>query len=94
MSILDNLTFEQMYAPSPVPAQDIAICSECNWRGPIVECSIGEDGDWETGYYPVPECPICEDGGSIDDFDMSPVRYMEWLAWYMDDRQRRKVEHR
>jgi len=63
------------------PSPDIAICSECGWRGPVSECGTDYDGDWESGYYPVDLCPKCEDGGCIDDYDMSPERLAEYEAW-------------
>ena len=67
--------------PDPEPEFDIAICSQCGWRGPVSECETGEEGDWESGYYKIDLCPRCEDGGCIDNYDMSPVREKEWEAW-------------
>ena len=64
------------------PAPDIAICSECGWRGPVSECETGSDGDWETGYYTIDLCPRCEDGGCVDDYDMTPERGKEWEEWW------------
>ena len=63
------------------PKPDIAICSICGWRGDVSECIKGEDGDWESGYYEIDECPKCEDGGCIDDYDMSEQRLKEWEEW-------------
>jgi len=51
---------------------DLAHCSDCGWRGPATECQKGTEGDWESGYYAVDYCPVCEDGGCIDDYDFSP----------------------
>jgi len=64
------------------PSADIAICSECGWRGNVSECEIGTDGDWESGYYEIDLCPVCEDGGCIDDYDMSEERLKEWEEWF------------
>jgi hypothetical protein len=61
------------------PLPDIAICEECEWRGPVSECETGEDGDWETGYYKVDICPVC--GGDIGDYTMSDERATEWEEW-------------
>jgi hypothetical protein len=68
-------------AKFPEPKPDIAICSECGWRGPVTECGKDTDGDWETGYYPIDLCPKCGDGGCVDDYDMSPERLAEWEKW-------------
>lgn len=64
------------------PRPDIAICSQCGWRGSVSECLVGEEGDWESGYYPIDFCPICEDGGCVDDYDMTPERAQEWEKWW------------
>ena len=64
------------------PGPDIAICSECHWRGPADECEQDEDGDWETGYYTIDMCPKCEDGGCIDDYDFSPEQLTKYEEWY------------
>lgn len=72
------------------PESDIAICSQCGWRGPVSECKKGKDGDWESGYYDIDLCPKCEDGGCIDDYDMTPQRGKEWKAWYI--KQKAKEE--
>lgn len=75
------------------PLVDIAICSVCGWRGPVEECPKEKEGDYESGYNIVDLCPACEDGGCIDDYDMSPKREAEWAVWNKkqdeeNDRQR------
>lgn len=65
----------------PEPLPDIAICSACGWRGKITECETEQDGTWEEGYYDIHLCPKCEDGGRIDDYDMTADRCLEWLKW-------------
>ena len=60
------------------PKPNIAICSQCGWKGSVTKCEIGEEGDWETGYYKIDLCPICEDGGCIDDYDVSITRTIIW----------------
>lgn len=64
-----------------MPAPDIAICSKCGWRGPTTECERDEEGDWESGYRMIDLCPKCDDGGCIDDYDMSEERQKSWEAW-------------
>jgi len=78
------LAFKEAFDPDREPLPDIAICSECGWRGHVSECQIAPhgDGDWETGYHPVHLCPICEDGGCIDNYDMSDERAKEWEKWF------------
>lgn len=73
--------FREIMDDNHEPRPDIAICSECGWKGSTLECIKGEDGDWETGYYPIDLCPVCEDGGCIDDYDMTPDREKEWDEW-------------
>ena len=63
------------------PLPDIAICSKCNWRGPVSECIIVQDEDWKTGHFDAHDCPKCEDGGCIDDYDMSIKRAIKWNYW-------------
>ena len=77
MNLLDTLRGETNNEPLP----DIAICSVCGWRGSIDQCEQATDGDWESGYYKVDLCPVCEDGGCIDDYDMSESRRKEWKIW-------------
>ena len=62
------------------PKPDIARCNEWGWEGPVAECIKGEDGDWESGYFEVDECPRCDDPGDID-YRMSPERAREWNEW-------------
>jgi len=64
------------------PSPDIAICSQCGWVGPVSECEVEEEGDWESGYYPVDLCLKCEDGGCIDEYSMSDERAKEWENWW------------
>ncbi len=63
------------------PLPDIAICSQCGWRGQSTECPKEEEGDWESGYHMVDICPKCEDGGCIDDYDMSDEQLAKWEEW-------------
>ena len=63
------------------PKEDVAICSSCKSRTPVKICPTEEEGDYESGYYTVHVCPNCEDGGCIDDYDMSPERIQEWNHW-------------
>lgn len=70
----------------PEPIADISKCSECGWKGPISECETEEEGDWETGYYDVHVCPKCEDGGCVDDYEMSEGRAKEREEWNLRNR--------
>jgi len=63
------------------PMPDIAICSNCRWRGKISKCEKGTDGDWESGYYDIDLCPKCDDGGCIDDYTMSNKQAKLWEEW-------------
>ena len=81
--------FEVIHNNTSEPLPDIAICSQCNWCGPISECGIDEqgEGDWETGYISVDLCPKCLDGGCIDDYGMSEKQAEKWEIWW------RKTHH-
>ncbi len=69
-----------------VPQPDIAICSQCGWRGPISKCQTSEEGDWESGYHTEYFCPVCEDGGCIDDFDFSSEElFKKWWKCYFGE---------
>ena len=72
------------------PLPDIAKCSNCGWSGPVNECIEGEDGDWENGYYSIHECPKCDDGGCIDDYEMSIDQAKKWNKWY-EKRENTKI---
>jgi len=65
------------------PLPDIVICSECGWRGSLLRCETETDSEsWELPEeYTVFICPICKDGGCIDDYCMSGERLEEWKEW-------------
>ena len=65
------------------PKADIAYCQECGWEGSPNDCLKGEEGDWESGYYEIDFCPICEDGGAID-YTMTEQRAKAWEQWFKD----------
>ncbi|MCK9435333.1 MAG: hypothetical protein M0R32_11130 [Candidatus Cloacimonetes bacterium] len=69
------------FIPEKMPSADIAICSACGWKGPSAECETEQEGDFEYGYYDVHLCPKCEDGGLIEDYEMSKERIKEYEAW-------------
>ena len=75
--LVDILDEDRNIAPKP----DIAICSTCGWRGSVSECERSEGGDWEFGYYAVYLCPVCEDGGCIEDYGISSERWKEFEDW-------------
>lgn len=64
------------------PQPDIALCSSCGWKGPVADCESSEEGDYENGYYAIHLCPNCDDGGSIDNYEMTSKRANEWSRWY------------
>jgi len=76
---LGTLQVVKLQAAEPQP--DIAACSFCSWKGPVSHCREWEEGDYESGYYTIHECPICEDGGCIEDYSMSDKRASEWEEW-------------
>ncbi len=73
--------------PEPIvdePESDIADCDTCDWSGLIADCPTEQDGDWETGYYTINVCPVCE---SSVELNMSTDRYSEWGKWYKKHRE-------
>ena len=64
------------------PTPDISICANCGWKGNVSECELDQDGDWETGYYIIHLCPVCEDGGCVDDYTMSEKQEILWNDWF------------
>lgn len=73
----------------PEPPMDVGHCASCGWKGPISECRVKQDGDWESGYYDAHLCPKCEDGGCIDDYDYSPEQFQRVREWQVRDRLKR-----
>ena len=76
----------------PEPGCDIAKCTahDCDWKGSIDDCPIGQYGDYETGYYDILLCPEClERDGSESEVEpgMSKSRCAEWRAWYESNRR-------
>ena len=81
MRISNKPLFE--YFKNKEPKCDLCRCSNCGWEGKTSDCETDEEGDWESGYYTIDLCPECDDGGCIDDYDMSDERLDEWDAWYL-----------
>jgi hypothetical protein len=68
-----------LFAVDSEPKPDIACCSNCGWRGSTdIYVTRNETG---SDYYPADICPYCEDGGCVDDYDMTPKRAEEWNLW-------------
>ena len=63
------------------PSPDLGNCSDCGKTFKIEDCPTEIDGDWETGYYEVPVCPVCKDGGCIDDYSYSRKQMKEYRNW-------------
>lgn len=78
-----------LFMKSEEPCPDIAICSSCGWKGPISECVTESEGDWESGYYSIDLCPKCEDGGCVDDYEMTDQRADEWNLWYSEKNKKK-----
>lgn len=70
----------ELFKRGEEPPCDLAICSECGWRGLVSDCIEVQERDWEYGYYIGHDCPVCKDGGCIE-YEMSEERAKEWLDW-------------
>ena len=62
----------------PDPVLDCGTCSECGWTGKLSDCIKEEEGNYDTGYYWAVYCPVCEDGGCIENFYPSAESLAEW----------------
>lgn len=48
---------------------DMCRCAYCGWEGKVADCESGEESEgWEYPVYTIHYCPVCEDGGCIDDY--------------------------
>lgn len=48
---------------------DMCSCSNCGWEGKVSDCEqMKEQDGWENPPYWIHLCPVCEDGGCIDDY--------------------------
>lgn len=65
------------------PAPDIAVCSNCDGRFHYTECYKElESESWEMPEeYWVYYCPVCEDGGMIDDWFYSNEQQKKYDEW-------------
>lgn len=51
------------------PDFDMCKCSSCGWIGEVSVCETEWDQDgFEGERYMIHLCPVCEDGGCIDDY--------------------------
>lgn len=64
------------------PPPDLASCSTCGWKGKVEECGNDTEGDFESGYYGIHLCTKCNDGGCVDDYNMSPEQMQKWTEWH------------
>jgi len=55
------------------PAPDCCSCACCGWHGKVSECHVYEESEsWESPQtYTVHDCPVCIDGGMIDNYYFS-----------------------
>ncbi len=68
------------------PQFDIAYCSVCDFRGVIEDCIEEQDGDWESGYFTVHECPKCEDHSGEVSYDYSDEHLKLYLKWEKENK--------
>ena len=78
---MDLKAIENSLKTDRPPQCDIAICSECGWRGLVSDCEMEEEGSYEEGYFEAPVCPKCEDGGCLDNYDYSPEQFKLFKEW-------------
>ena len=78
--ILDG-SFPKRELAKKMPQPDLGQCSDCGWKGPLSQCPVEEEGDYESGYYTSPVCPACEDGGCLDQYDYSEEQLKSFKLW-------------
>jgi len=67
LDINDILT-EPFDDNGPEPA-DMCGCSDCGWKGKCSDCETEWEQDgYENPSYQIHLCPMCIDGGCIDDY--------------------------
>lgn len=84
--ILDLNLDEEDLEPQP----DVGVCADCGWRGDLASCEYEREGDYFEGYHDVAICPVCEDGGCVDQYDMSDEQSERWEQWKA--RQEQKIK--
>ena len=71
MSLEEQLfDIERFYPRPPYKiGPDECSCSNCGWNGKVTDCEEGwESEGWEYPDYRVHYCPVCPDGGCVDDY--------------------------
>jgi len=74
MTLLDGILNLEVLEPKHNP--DMCGCSNCGWKGKCSDCKTDwESEGWEYPEYQIHLCPVCDDGGCIDDY------------WYSEDEE-------
>ena len=75
---IENLKLDLKSANDPDPKLDCGTCSICGWSGKLSECETDIEGNYYDGYITAVYCPVCEDGGCVDDFYPSDESLDKW----------------
>ena len=72
--------------PNYNPAPDCCSCACCGWHGKVSECYAYEESEsWEVSQtYVAHDCPVCADGGMIDNYYFSlraSILYQIYRFW-------------
>lgn len=66
---MGNLLKDLLIDDDSVPAPDMCSCANCGWKGKASDCERTKESEgWEYPSYWIHLCPVCEDGGCIDDY--------------------------
>jgi hypothetical protein len=83
---------EKLNEQYPEPEPDLCRCSDCGWEGRIADCEQEWDSEgWEYPSYLVILCPVCEEGGCIDDYFFSR-RLARWWNRHCAQEERKEKE--
>jgi hypothetical protein len=85
---LDDLELAQGDAE---PGVDIIRCDACGKTFKLEDCPTIPEGDFESGFFDLHECPECVDGGEPD-YARSEERWAEWQEWDKAQEERKKLE--
>lgn len=78
---MDKRFFSLIRETEKEPSPDLVKCSDCGKTFKACDCPTSTEGDCETGYYDLPFCPECKDGGCLDTWEYSKIQMKKLMEW-------------